>query len=135
MHTVPKKVLVTAGIVLIALLILAGIEVALRVIYPEKVIQTNLLARKTAYEFNPEYHVSLKPNIRKKFKRAEENGGQTIRWRTNSHAFRGGELRENPDLRIIVYGDSNVQARFSTLENTYTGKLSAIEQYYKTPFS
>jgi len=76
-----------------------------------------------AYEFNQDYLISLAPNIQKTFVRAEHNGGDTIQWKTNNDRFRGDQLRNNPQVRIMVYGDSNVQARFSKTENTFAYKL------------
>jgi len=76
-----------------------------------------------AYEFNEDYLISLVPNIQKTFVRAGHNGGDTIQWETNNDRFRGDQLRNNPQVRIMVYGDSNVQARFSKTENTFAYKL------------
>ena len=104
----------TVIVVLIALSLLSIAELALRIIYQEKVL---------AYQFNPDYLVSLKPNVRKVFKRSSANGGGVVHWRTNSDSFRGLELEAKPDLRVIVYGDSNIQARFSSLEKTFPARL------------
>ena len=42
---------------------------------------------------------------------------------TNNDSFRGPELNNESEYRIIVYGDSNIQARFSDSANTFTGQL------------
>lgn len=94
-------------------------EIILRVVYPEKSI---------GFRFDKDYLVSLKPNIEKCFIRSAENGGNIIHWKTNANSFRGNELRADPEIRIIVYGDSNIQARFSTLQNTFTHKLEKYLQ-------
>ncbi len=102
----------------ISLAILVVSEMILQISFPEKMIKDSNMRKSVAYEFNEDYLVSLKPSIIKEFVRSEENGGDITHWKTNSNSFRGSELEDNPRYRIIVYGDSNVQARFS--ENTRT---------------
>lgn len=115
-----KKILRdTIIIVAISLALLGVSEIILRIIFPEKI----KIARVLAYEFNKEYLVSLKPNIEKIFVRSPENGGNIINWNTNKDSFRGDDLKEAAQIRIIVYGDSNIQARFSKRENTFVYKL------------
>jgi len=111
----------TLIILLITFGLLITIEVILRVIFHRKV-QTQIRPKSLAYEFNKDYLVALKPNIEKTITR-EENGAYTIYWKTNKDSFRGNDLKENPQVRIIVYGDSSIEARFSKLENTYVHKL------------
>ena len=69
------------------------------------------------------YLRALKANSWTFYQRSEINGGQAIRWSTNSDGFRGKELLSDPAVRIMVYGDSNIQARFSDLQNTYSYRL------------
>jgi len=76
-----------------------------------------------AYQFNADYLVSLKPNVRKTFLSPDRGEEGTVEWGTNSAGFRGDELQADPQVRVIVYGDSNVQARFSKTENTFASKL------------
>jgi len=115
------KVLKDTMIILaISFTLLVVSELMLRIIFPEKLMDT---PKKSAYEVNKDYLISLKPNIKKTFVRSDRNGGDIIHWRTNSNSFRGAELLDNPKTRIIVYGDSNIQARFSKDENTYAVKL------------
>ena len=102
----------------ITAMLFVSLELILRLIYPEKVIKST-----SAYQFNPESLVSLKANITKIFERKEINGGDVITWKTNSHGFRGASVSSTPKFRIMVYGDSNIQARFSRDENTYPVKL------------
>ena len=119
-----KRKLLDAVIILgIAFLMLSCCEIALRLVYPEKTKSTSREPGEPAYEFNRGYLVSLKPNVEKTFVRTLENGGDVIRWKTNSHRFRGSELREDAAVRIVVYGDSSIQARFSDLQDTYTRRL------------
>ena len=81
-----------------------------------------------AYRYDADYLVALKPNLQKTAPRFVKNDRGEIRtesvpWETNSVGFRGRELKPNPDFRIMVYGDSNVQAAFSTLQNTFPARL------------
>lgn len=57
------------------------------------------------------------------YKRHQVNGGQTIYWKTNSLGLRGDEVRFDDSIRIVVYGDSNIQAVFSDQENTFCARL------------
>jgi hypothetical protein len=92
-------------------------EALLRVVFP------NRAPRAPAYRFDEDYLISLKPNAEQKFVRSAENGGDSILWRTNSAGFRGPELEPAPTRRIIVYGDSNIEARFSKQAQTFTARL------------
>lgn len=94
-------------------------ELVLRNIYSPQ----TTLTEESAFEFDHNYIVKLKTNISKKFIHSKENGEGTILWKTNSNGFRGPELQSSPDLRVLVYGDSNIQGRFSQLENTFAAKL------------
>lgn len=106
-------------------------EVALRLMYPDKVDKIKPSNPEySAFVFNKDYLVSLKPNATGTFVRSEENGGDIIRWKTNSDSFRGPELLSDPGYRIIVYGDSNIQARFSSYENTYVYKIGEYLREY-----
>lgn len=98
-------------------------EALLRLMFPRKVHEQSSVAPKDpAFEFDKECLILLKPNIQKTFISAK-GAMDNVTWRTNSHSFRGEELDKSADLRIIVYGDSNVQARFSELRYTFSYKL------------
>jgi hypothetical protein len=115
-----------AKILAISLGLLFVAESCLRIAQPEKVLDIasdRQRIRDLAYRFDPEYLVALKPGAIKTYQRSHANGGQTIRWRVNKSSFRGRELRPDPGTRVIVYGDSNVQARFSALEDTFPARL------------
>jgi hypothetical protein len=115
------------GVIGVGLVIL--LEVSLRMLFPETAPKPRvILNQELAYQFNSDYLVSLKPAISNIYITTEEMGGTQILWTTNSHSFRGKELKDKPDVRIIVYGDSNIQARFSKLEDTFPFKL---EQYLR----
>jgi hypothetical protein len=80
-----------------------------------------------AYQHHPIYHVSLKPGLNRSFIRLDHERTAVTRWSTNSHSFRGSEIRpDKPATRVVVYGDSNVFAQFSNLESTFTYKLQDL---------
>lgn len=116
-----KKIRSFIAPVVISVILLLILEVFLRLFFPPKVDSTEQVA---AFQHHPEYLVSLKPQAKKRFVRSVINGSDTIYWKTNKHAFRGNELVEG-ELRIMVYGDSNIQARFSELSHTYPWYLQA----------
>jgi lysophospholipase L1-like esterase len=80
------------------------------------------------YEFDSERIASLTPNVSKIYLRSVDGGPLFIRWETNEDGFRGPALMDSPSLRVMVYGDSNVQARFSRQEETFTGQLQRLLQ-------
>jgi len=124
-----------AIILFISLALLIASEVILRLVFPEQIAQPKSKQdiEMLAYQFNEHYLVALKPGINKIFTRKPQNGGDIIHWRTNAHAFRGPPLRTNPAIRIMVYGDSNIQARFSDDKNTFVRKLETILKHQGFP--
>ena len=109
-------------IIVITFVALTVAEFSLRLIFPEKIekeVDLSLLA----YDYDANAIISLKPNITKEFENSDANGGRVISWRTNSLGYRGKEIGEKKVYRVVVYGDSNVRARFSELDNTYTEQL------------
>jgi hypothetical protein len=77
-----------------------------------------------AFQSHPEYLVAVKPNLHDRpFVRRTKTGEIVTHWSTNSASFRGPEIGGSPGLRIIVYGDSNVFARFSDDGNTFPARL------------
>ena len=101
----------------VTLACLVGTELGLRLVFPERVERPADLAT-LAFEFDSRYGVVLGPNVEKRF----PLGDREITWRTNSRRYRGPELRAS-ELRVVVYGDSNVLARFSPLERTLPAQL------------
>ncbi|MEM7384577.1 MAG: hypothetical protein AAF514_06495 [Verrucomicrobiota bacterium] len=101
------------GLFVLLILLLDGL---IRVIDPPK---------KVGYQPDETFFVDLKPGVSKVYERTPANGGQAITWRTNSLRLRGPEP-SNADFRILVVGDSNIQARFSSHEHTYCARLEAI---------
>jgi hypothetical protein len=80
------------------------------------------------YEFDPELIATLSPNASKVYLRSVDGGPRLVHWETNQDGFRGPALEEAPTLRVMVYGDSNVQARFSEQEETFTGQTQRLLQ-------
>ena len=105
---------IVVAITLTAVILCEGI---LRILFPHPG------PKNSAYDFHPDYLVTLKPNVEKTFFGLLANGNTAVRWKTNAHGFRGAPLEENPDLKIMVYGDSNIQARFSSLKDTFSHRL------------
>jgi hypothetical protein len=52
------------------------------------------------------------------------NGGDRITYQINSKGFRGAELEENPDFRVVVYGDSFIHGYYSDLPDTFAARLA-----------
>lgn len=113
-------------IVLITVGLLALVEFGLRLMFKPAGGTHKIAVADSAYEFDPDFLIRLKTNVEKTFRRSSQNGGETIAWRTNRHGYRGPALMENPDFRVVVYGDSSIQAEFSRLENTFVFKLQEV---------
>ncbi len=111
-----KIIAVTFGLLL-------SIEAVLQVVYLANTNSDSSKEPELAYQHNADYLIELIPNTEKLFVRTEVNGGDSILWKVNSDGFRGSELQINPDKRIMVYGDSNVQARFSEEDSTFVQKI------------
>lgn len=75
------------------------------------------------FQFDPSCIASLSPNASKVYLRWVDGGPRFVRWETNAEGLRGPALKESPRWRVMVYGDSNVQARFSVQEETFTGQI------------
>ena len=76
------------------------------------------------YQPDPVFLFRLVPSSRKIFVREPANGGQRILIKINSLGFRGDELRPaGHGKRIVVYGDSFIEAEFSALESTFVKRL------------
>lgn len=105
----------TITIVVSTALMLVLAEFVLRVAFPGVAWQ-EAQNFQVAYVHHDDYLVALKPNVSKK-------GPKKAQWRSSSAGFRGPELKP-AGFRIMVYGDSNVQARFSNLEDTFVYRLA-----------
>lgn len=101
-----------AIMLLIAVGLIALLEVGLR-----------LYMGPPAFQFDEVRIASLAPGASKVYLRSVDGGPRLVRWHTNEQGFRGPELRDSHSKRVIVYGDSNVHARFSIQAETFTGQL------------
>lgn len=109
----------------IAVLVLVLAEFALRMGgYESNQTEAADGEEESAYEQHPVYRVSLKPGLNRSFIRVDQGRTVVTRWSTNSRSFRGSEIRsDKPAMRVLVYGDSNVFAQFSNLEDSFPFKL------------
>jgi hypothetical protein len=73
-----------------------------------------------AYEADDRLIFRLVPGKKTQWIRLPVNGGETITYRVNSQGFRGPELSGQ---KVVVYGDSYINAFYSSDENTFAGKL------------
>jgi hypothetical protein len=84
-----------------------------------------------AVTFHPEYLIAMKPGLKRSFTRVTKSGEIVTHWNTNADGFRGDEIqRRKQGQRIIVYGDSNVFAKFSNLEDTFPYQLGKALQRF-----
>lgn len=93
-----------------------------------ELIGSIVLARDAAsiYEWDARCIYRLRPNAKKTFVRSAVNGGERIPISINSHGFRGPELNADAATqRILVYGDSFVEAEYTALEQTFVERLQA----------
>lgn len=78
------------------------------------------------YALDDLYLHRLVPGSAKVFRHSAQNGGREVEVRINSLGFREREFERRPPpgtKRVIVYGDSFVEAEFTPLEETFTRKL------------
>jgi hypothetical protein len=121
----PQPLVDAIAILTVTVTLLAAVEIFLRVTVPEEAPESTRPSdpEQIAYEFDEHYLVSVKANMKRTFVRNAENGGDVIEWRTDGDGFRGAPLKQRPATRIVVYGDSNIEARSTRTENTYSSKL------------
>jgi hypothetical protein len=101
-------------------------EVALQIFFPATPSGIRAPSeQQTAFEFNPDYLVALKTNQFRPYRKSGPNGPVVTYWETDEHGFRAKHPAKPSSLRVMVYGDSNILARFSNFEDTYTQRLQA----------
>lgn len=93
---------------------LALAELGLRLFYP---------VGRLTYRISPELLFELAPDTSRAFLHHPADGGGFVVSHVNSRGFRGPELREAPARRVVVYGDSFVQAEYSPFEETFPHQL------------
>ena len=93
-----------------------GAELGLRLLYSPRYYPPFQLDARLLY--------ALVPGAQREYRRAAVNGGERILYRINSAGFRGDELAPKHSVtRIVVYGDSFIQAEYSDLEHTFAERL------------
>jgi GDSL-like Lipase/Acylhydrolase family len=78
------------------------------------------------YRLHPRYLHALVPGARKLYVHLPENGGRRILVTVDQAGFRGAELlspQHGP--RVVVYGDSFIEAETSPVAETYVARLEA----------
>ena len=108
------------AIILITCVLLLLIEVALRIVYPDKKAQIS------PYEYDPYCLWKIKKSIVSTYKMSRYNGNRSITWKSNRDGFRGLELSSDAEFRIMIYGDSNIHARFVKLDQTLAMVLQRL---------
>lgn len=108
--------------------ILISGELVLRAVYgSQQAVLPDDRNAEIAFQPHPVYLAGLKPNLRDRtFRRWTEHGPVITHWSTNAASFRGAEIKEKTGVRIIVYGDSNIFARFSDIEDTFPYQLEQM---------
>ncbi len=110
-----KTGLLTLGLLLVSMVVaLAAGEFLLRRYLPMEGF---------LYRLHPRSHYALAPNARALFRHTPQNGGRLVLVTVNPDGFRGDELRRGDHPRIVVYGDSCVEADYSLLAETFTKRL------------
>ena len=91
------------------------------IVIMELVLSQTLRARYfSAFQFDERALFKLRPGATREFTHIPANGGETLLYRINSDGYRGPELISDTDpIRIVVYGDSFIQAEFTRLEDTF----------------
>lgn len=92
----------------------------------EWVLRTWLPQAGFVYRLDPRYHYALRPGTRKLYRNSEPNGGRRVLFVVNRDGFRGDELRDDPGVRVLVYGDSFVEADYTPLPETFAKRLEAL---------
>jgi hypothetical protein len=104
-------------------LVLALVSSALALAAGEWFLRRYLPVGGFLYRLDPLCHYTLAPKARTLFVHGPRNGGGIVLVTVNSDGFRGDELRRGGDPRIVVYGDSCVEADYSPLAETFTRRL------------
>lgn len=76
------------------------------------------------YKFHHKYIGQPNPGAVLEVKMSPINGGRPVVSTFNQWGFRGSNIdRDTDDIRIMVYGDSNIQAAFSDEEDSFAARL------------
>lgn len=81
----------------------------------------------TIYQLDERCLYRVIPRSVKRFQHLRVNGGRRVTVRINRAGFRGDELAERALVwRVLVYGDSFIEAETSPLEETFCERLEAL---------
>ncbi len=76
------------------------------------------------YDWDDQTIYATRPHSKKNYRRTAINGGQTTEVFINSLGFRGPEISETAiGSRIMVYGDSFIEAEYSQFDQTFCERL------------
>lgn len=76
------------------------------------------------YDWDERCLYKTRPNSKKTYRRTAINGGQTSEVIINSQGFRGPESPPKSNgPRVVIYGDSFIEAEYSQWENTFGERL------------
>lgn len=79
---------------------------------------------RTPFALNERRLYAPVPGAERDYRRAPVNGGDRIRYAFGPEGFRGGPIaRPKTALRVVVYGDSFIQAEYTSDENTFAAQL------------
>ena len=93
---------------------LALVEGALRALAPHRV---------ALYVPDDVLLYRLRPGVRETLEPPLHQGGAPVSFRVNAAGFRGPELAGAPPRRVVVYGDSFVESRFTPEDATFVARL------------
>ena len=103
-------------IIIITSFIVISAESLLRLLFPETYFPPMV--------HHGRYIYTLRSNNKIYAHMSPKNGGKTVVTKTNRWGFRGKDIDVTTDeIRIMVYGDSNIQAPFSESANTFVELL------------
>lgn len=79
------------------------------------------------YDWDTRCLYKPRPNSQKSYRRTPINGGQVNTVSINSQGYRGPELSTGHDRpRVIVYGDSFIEAEYSDFKDTFCEQLRGL---------
>ena len=90
---------------------------------------------RSIYDWDEQTLYRTVPNAKKIYRRTALNGGDRIETAINSLGFRGPEMTERGTApRVMVYGDSFIEAEYTQLEQTFVQRLQrGIAEQTKQP--
>ena len=90
-------------IFIISILFLVISEIILRAVFPKKVVGSQPITS-LAYEFNEDYLLSIKPNIKKPFTRHYKNGAYTVNGKPTQTHFEEHLYKKTLTTELLFMG-------------------------------